>query len=107
MKTKLIAASLIASFALIGAAQASPNSEPDNTPFQGVYAQNDSNSASRAQVVADLQQARAAGIVAFGDSDNAPYLAQADSGVTRAQVAAQITMPAIAFGDSNNVPFQG
>jgi hypothetical protein len=106
MNTKLITASLIASFALIGAAQASPNSEPDNTPFQGVYAQNDSGT-SRAQVLADLQQAKAAGIVAFGDSDNAPYLAQADSGVSRAQVAAEISKPAIAFGDTNNVPFQG
>jgi hypothetical protein len=106
MNTKLITASLIASFALIGAAQASPNSEPDNTPFQGVYAQNDSG-ASRTQVLADLQQARANGLTALGDSDNAPFLAQADTGVTRAQVAAQITMPAVAFGDSNNVPFQG
>jgi uncharacterized protein with FMN-binding domain len=106
MNTKLITASLIASFALIGAAQASPNSEPDNTPFQGVYAQND-NGTSRAQVLAELQQARANGLTALGDSDNAPYLAQADNGLTRAQVAAQITMPAIAFGDSNNVPFQG
>jgi uncharacterized protein with FMN-binding domain len=106
MNTKLITASLIASFALIGAAQASPNSEPDNTPFQGVYAQNDSGT-SRAQVLAELQQARANGLTALGDSDNAPYLAQADSGVSRAQVTAQITAPAIAFGDSNNVPFQG
>jgi hypothetical protein len=106
MNTKLITASLIASFAFIGAAQASPNSEPDNTPFQGVYAQNESG-ASRTQVLADLQQAKTAGLVAFGDSDNAPYLAQADSGVSRAQVTAQIAAPAIAFGDTNNVPFQG
>jgi hypothetical protein len=106
MKTKLITASLIASFALIGAAQASPTSEPDNTPFQGVYAQNDS-SVTRAQVVADLQQARTAGVVLFGDSDNAPYLAQADNGVSRAQVAAGISKPAIAFGDTDNVPFEG
>jgi hypothetical protein len=106
MKTKLITASLIASFALIGAAQASPNSEPNNTPFQGVYAQNDS-SVTRAQVVADLQQAHANGASAFGESHNAPFAAQANTGVTRAQVAAQVTMPAIAFGDSNNVPFAG
>jgi uncharacterized protein with FMN-binding domain len=106
MKTKLIVASLIASFAVIGAAQASPNSETDNTPFQGVYAQNDSG-VTRAQVVADLQQARANGLTALVESDNTPFVAQADSGLTRAQVTAQITMPAIAFGDSNNVPFQG
>jgi Tfp pilus assembly protein FimT len=106
MKTKLIAASIIASFALIGAAQASPNSEPDNTPFQGVYSQNDTG-ASRAQVVADLAQARTAGIATFGESDNAPFTAQADTGVTRAQVAAQIGDTSLAFGDTNNVPFQG
>jgi uncharacterized protein with FMN-binding domain len=106
MKTKLIVASLIASFAVIGAAQASPNSEPDNTPFQGVYAQNDSG-VTRAQVVAELQQARANGVTALGESDNAPFVAQADNGLTRAQVAAQISSPAVAFGDTNNVPFQG
>ena len=106
MKTKLIIASLVSTFALIGAAQASPNSEPDNTPFQGAYAQND-NGASRAQVVADLAQARAAGVQLFGESDNAPYVAQADSGITHAQVAAQIGDASLAFGDTNNVPFQG
>jgi hypothetical protein len=106
MKTKLITASLIASFALIGAAQATPRGDTDNTPFQGVYSQNDS-SVTRAQVVADLQAARANGVATFGESDNAPFVAQADTGLTRAQVTAQITMPAIAFGDSNNVPFQG
>jgi Tfp pilus assembly protein FimT len=105
MKTKLIAASIIASFALIGAAQASPNSEPDNTPFQGVYGQNETGT-STAQIAADLAQARAAGIT-FGDSDNTPFTAQADSGVTRAQVAAQIGDTSVAFGDTNNVPFQG
>jgi hypothetical protein len=103
---KLILSALISSFALIGAAQASPNSEPDNTPFQGVYAQNDSG-VTRAQVLASLQQARANGVSTFGDSNNAPFVAQADTGLTRAQVMAQITTPAIAFGDSNNVPFQG
>jgi hypothetical protein len=106
MKTKLIIASLVSTFALIGAAQASPNSEPNNAPFEGVYAQNDSG-ASRVQVVADLAQARAAGVVLFGESDNAPYTAQADTGPTRAQVTAEIASPALAFGDTNNVPFQG
>jgi hypothetical protein len=58
-------------------------------------------------VLAELQQARANGLTALGESDNAPFVAQADNGLTRAQVTAQITSPAIAFGDSNNVPFQG
>jgi uncharacterized protein with FMN-binding domain len=106
MKTKLIIASLIASFAVIGAAQASPNSEPDNTPFQGVYAQKDGG-VTRAQVVAELQQARANGLTALGESDNAPFVAQADNGVSRAQVASEVSKPAVAFGDTDNVPFQG
>jgi hypothetical protein len=106
MKTKLIIASLVSTFALIGAAQATPRGDIDNTPFQGVYSQNDS-SVSRSQVVADLQTARANGVATFGESDNAPFVAQADSGLTRAQVSAQITMPAVAFGDTNNVPFAG
>jgi hypothetical protein len=106
MNTKLIIASLVSSFALIGAAQAqTPRGDTDNTPFQGVYAQNDSG-VSRAQVVAELQQARANGAT-FGESDNAPFVAQADDGVSRAQVAGEISKPAIAFGDSDNVPFQG
>ena len=109
MKAKTIVSALILSFAAIGAAQAA-NSEPDNAPFQGVYGQA-ANSVSRAQVVAELQQARAAGLIASGDSDNAPFVAQADSGVTRAQVAAGIdhgnTATSIAFGDLDNQPFQG
>ena len=106
---KTIATSLIVSFALIGAAQAaSPVGDIDNVPFQGVYGQADS-STSRAQVQAELQQAKTEGLVARGDLDNVPFTAQADSGVSRAQVAADAaqTPGATAFGDLNNVPFQG
>jgi len=48
-------------------------------------------------------------LVAFGDVNNVPFAAQADSSVSRAQVAADVakTPGATAFGDSNNVPFQG
>jgi hypothetical protein len=100
MNAKTIVSAVILSFAAIGAAQAA-NSEPDNVPFQGVYGQAD-NGASRAQVIAELQQARAAGQTGNGDVDNAPFLAQADSGLTRAQVALGSD-----FGDTNNQPFQG
>ncbi len=109
MKAKTIVSALILSFAAIGAAQAA-NSEPNNVPFQGVYGQA-ANSESRAQVLAELQQARAAGLTGNADIDNAPFTAQADSGVTRAQVVADIdsgnTATSIAFGDLNNQPFQG
>jgi serine protease inhibitor ecotin len=100
MNAKTIVSAVILSFAAIGAAQAA-NSEPDNVPFQGVYGQAD-NGASRAQVVAELQQARAAGLTANAESNNAPFTAQADSGLTRAQVALGSD-----FGDTNNQPFQG
>ncbi|ALM85475.1 DUF4148 domain-containing protein [Bordetella sp. N] len=106
---KTIATSLIVSFALIGAAQAAtPRGDVDNVPFQGTYGQADS-STSRAQIQAELEQAKTQGIVAFGDIDNAPFAAQAESNVSRAQVAdeAAKTPGATAFGDLNNVPFQG
>ncbi|OZI21142.1 hypothetical protein CAL26_27305 [Bordetella genomosp. 9] len=100
MNAKTIVSAFVLSFAAIGAAQAA-NSEPNNVPFQGVYGQA-ANSASRAQVVAELQQARAAGLTANSESNNAPFVAQADTGVSRAQIALGSD-----FGDSNNQPFQG
>jgi hypothetical protein len=100
MKAKTIVSALILSFAAVGAAQAA-NSEPNNVPFQGVYGQAD-NGVSRAQVVAELQQARVAGLTGNADSDNAVFTAQAESTVTRAQVALGSD-----FGDTNNQPFQG
>jgi len=77
-------------------------------PFQGSYNQVD-NSTSRAQIQAELQQAKNEGLVALGDNDNVAFSAQAGSSVSRAQVAADVsaTPGATAFGDSNNVPFQG
>ncbi len=106
---KTIATSLIVSFALIGAAQAgTPRGDIDNVPFQGTYGQADS-SVSRAQVQAELQQAKNEGLMARGDLDNAPFTAQAESNLSRAQVAADVAkVPgATAFGDTDNVPFQG
>jgi hypothetical protein len=100
MKAKTIVSALILSFAAMGAAQAA-NSEPNDVPFQGVYGQA-ANSVSRTQVLGELQQARSAGLTANADIDNAPFTAQADSGVSRAQVALGSD-----FGDTNNQPFQG
>ena len=100
MKAKTIVSALILSFAAIGAAQAA-NSEPNNVPFPGVYGQAGA-SASRTQIVAELQQARVAGLTGNADSDNAPFATQADSGLSHAQVARGSD-----FGDTNNQPFQG
>jgi hypothetical protein len=96
---------LILSFALIGGAQAAQLSEPDNTPFQGVYGQNEA-SVTRAQVQAELQQARANGQTALGDTDNTPFAAVAGSDNGNTQVAAQ-AQGSSTFGDPDNVPFQG
>ncbi|ARP84819.1 DUF4148 domain-containing protein [Bordetella genomosp. 9] len=111
MKAKTIATALILSFAAIGAAQAgTPRGDIDNTPFQGVYGQDD-NGVSRAQVVAELQQARAAGLTGNSEPDNTPFTAQADNGVSRAQVAAEVQAgngsSHVAFGDPDNAPFEG
>ncbi|CAM3440146.1 hypothetical protein BOSP111201_04940 [Bordetella sputigena] len=111
MKIKTIATAVILSFAAIGAAQAqTPRGDSDNQPFQGTYGQGQA-SVSRAQVLAELDQARSAGLTGNADIDNAPFAAQQDSGVTRAQVAADIdhanSSTDIAFGDIDNQPFQG
>ncbi|AOB29421.1 hypothetical protein AKI39_00200 [Bordetella sp. H567] len=100
MKAKTIVSALILSFAAIGAAQAA-NSEPNNVPFQGVYGQAASN-VNRTYVLDQLLQARSAGLTGNADIDNTPFTAQADSGVSHAQIARGSD-----FGDSNNQPFQG
>jgi len=110
LNTKNLTAALIATFALAGAAQAgTPVGEPNDTPFQGVYGQVEAGGATRAAVQAQLQEARAAGLVAFGDSDNQPFMAQAASGLTRMQVAAEVARQpgATAFGEPDNMPFEG
>ncbi|MFC4279170.1 DUF4148 domain-containing protein [Achromobacter aloeverae] len=110
MRIQTIATSAALVLALVGIAHAgTPLGDPDNTPFQGAYGQSDNASASRAQVQAELQQAKAEGLVARGDLNNVPFAAQADSGVSRTQVAADVaqTPGATAFGDPDNVPFQG
>ncbi|MFU2050607.1 DUF4148 domain-containing protein [Bordetella hinzii] len=87
MKT-LASAVLVSLAALSAGAQASQNIEPNNVPFQGVYSQNDS-SATRAQVAADLQQAKADGQYTFGELDYPPVQARAVS-LSRDQVKAEL-----------------
>jgi hypothetical protein len=111
MKTRNIATAIALTFAFAGGAYAAqPVYEPDNTPFQGVYGQDEANAPTRAQVVAQLQQAKAAGVATFGEADDTPFAPVADDGVTRTQVAQEVRDaggPAIAFGDPDNEPFQG
>ncbi|WP_082621770.1 DUF4148 domain-containing protein [Bordetella sp. N] len=71
---KILASAVVVSLAMIaGAAQAAtPLGDPDNAPFQGTYGQADEG-VSRAQVQAELEQAKAAGIGMIGDVDNATF----------------------------------
>ncbi|OZI52631.1 DUF4148 domain-containing protein [Bordetella genomosp. 4] len=68
---KTLTSALLVSMSLLsaGAYAASPNIEPNNVPFQGVYGQVDANAPTRAQVVADLAQAKAAGLVTYGEQE--------------------------------------
>ncbi|OZI66202.1 DUF4148 domain-containing protein [Bordetella genomosp. 11] len=108
MKIQTLVSSVALSLALVAGAQAgTPRGDTDNTPFQGVYGQVDSNAASRSQVAADLAQARAAGLTGNADVDNAPFTAQADVPSVPATVAAGGVHGDVAFGDLDNQPFQG
>ncbi|CAM4416927.1 hypothetical protein BOTU111921_29040 [Bordetella tumbae] len=90
---KTLTSALLVSMSLLsaGAYAASPNIEPNNVPFQGVYGRVDPNAPTRAQVVADLAQAKAAGLVSFGEEDYPPTpQVSATSGKTREQVRAEL-----------------
>src|SRR3546814_15133814 len=88
MKTPPSLLLISATFAGTTAYAASPNLEPNNVPFQGVYGQVDANAPTRAQIVAELQAAKAAGLVTFGDIEE-PATQVAASTVTREQVRAE------------------
>lgn len=108
MKIQTIVSSVALSLALVAGAQAgTPRGDTDNVPFQGVYGQVDSNAASRDQVVAQLQQARAAGLTGNDDVDNAPFTAQADAPSAPAIAQSGSVHGDVAFGDIDNQPFQG
>lgn len=71
---KILASAVVVSLAMIaGAAQAAtPRGDSDNVPFQGTYGQADEG-VSRAQVQAELEQAKANGLSTIGDIDNAAF----------------------------------
>ena len=88
---KTLTSALLVSMSLLsaGAYAASPNIEPNNVPFQGVYGQVDANAPTRAQVVADLAQAKAAGLVTYGEQEY-PVEVAFHSDKSRDQVVAEL-----------------
>jgi len=105
---KTIATALFVSASLL--ASGAYASTPADTPEGGSPATFQTASVSRANVVADLHQARANGEIAYAEADT-PFQSVAATGATRAQVAAAAAQARangqISFGDSDNQPFQG
>lgn len=87
MKT-LTSAVLVSLAVLSTGAFASQNIEPNDVPFQGVYSQSTS-SVSRADVSADLQQAKAKGLYTFGELDY-PAVQMSRQSLSRDQVKAEL-----------------
>ncbi|MVW73556.1 DUF4148 domain-containing protein [Bordetella sp. 15P40C-2] len=67
----------------------SPNIEPNNIPYQGVYGHVDPNAPTRAEVRADLVKAKAAGLVTYGEQEY-PVEQALRPHKTRAQVMAEL-----------------
>ena len=88
MKTLASLLLISATFAGANAFAASHTLEPNNVPFQGVYGHVDANAPTRAQIVAELQAAKAASQVAFGEIEE-PAQVAATSDVTREAVRAE------------------
>ncbi len=94
MKT-LVTALMMSMTVLSAGAYASPNHEPNNTPFQGVYGTPDASGVTRAQVEADLATAKAAGLVSNVEPNNVPFqgvygAAPSGSQKSRADVQAEL-----------------
>jgi hypothetical protein len=114
MKVKSVIAFVVLSFTSIAGGQAAGTWDMSSTvPFKGAYGQVES-SPSRAQVQAELRQARAAGLVRNGDIDNVPFdgiYGQDSPSVGRAHVQAELLQARGAGpagnGDIDNQPFHG
>ncbi|WP_144630618.1 DUF4148 domain-containing protein [Bordetella genomosp. 13] len=86
---KAFAASLLILFGVN--AYAADNVEPNDTPFQGVYGQQEQGAKTRAQVLAELADARANGLTFQAESDGPAFAGQAASStVSRAQVRQEL-----------------
>ena len=85
-------------------------STPADTPESGSPATFQASSANRADIVADLRQAKTNREIAYTEAD-APFQSVAASGASRAQIAAAAAQARangqISFGESDNQPFQG
>jgi len=88
---KSLTSALLVSMTVLsaGAYAASPNIEPNNVPFQGVYGQTDANAPTRAQVIAELAEAKAAGLVTYGEEEY-PVQQAATTSKSRDQVVAEL-----------------
>ncbi|MFQ1061760.1 DUF4148 domain-containing protein [Bordetella trematum] len=87
---KVLTSALLMSMAVIaGGAHASDNTEPNNTPYDGVYGRVDANAKTRAQVLEELAQAKANGQYTFGELDY-PAAQPVTSTKTRAQVREEL-----------------
>ncbi len=92
---KTLTGAVMVSLALLSAgAYASPNGDSNNQPFEGVYGAQTSNSLTRAQVQAELAQAKAAGLVSNVEPNDTPfngvYGEAQSSSLTRAQVEGSV-----------------
>ena len=84
---KIFAATLLMMFGVN--AYAADNVEPNDTPFQGVYGQQEQGAKTRAQVLAELADARANGLVEQREADQ-PFQAASTGTLTRAQVRQEL-----------------
>ncbi|ARP93601.1 DUF4148 domain-containing protein [Bordetella genomosp. 13] len=83
-------------------AYAADNIEPNNVPFQGVHGQQQDQGKTRAQVEAELAQAKAQGRVSFGEQEEPDY-AKSPAAPTRAEVQRDLSQArsngTVTFGD--------
>jgi len=106
---KTLTSALFLSMAVLSTgAYASDNIEPNNVPFQGVYGHVDQNAPTRAQIAAELAQAKANGTYTFGENDYPPVQASNGAGKTRAEVKAELAQAkangTYTFGDLDYPP---
>lgn len=89
---KMLTSAVLATMTVLSASAyaASPNIEPNNIPFQGVYGQHDPDGLTRAEVISQLEQAKREGLVTFGELDHPPIKTSAASDKSRSQVLAEL-----------------
>lgn len=88
---KTLTRALLLSMAVLSAgAYASDNVEPNNVPFQGVYGHVDTDAPTRAQIAAELAQAKKNGTYTFGENDYPPTQISPASGKSHEHVRAEL-----------------